>query len=58
MQVKVRNGAYISKDDIATFILRCEDKRFGDCKKILILKNCNISKKLRKKLADVEIIIM
>ena len=55
-QLKLRSGGYITKDDLATFLLRCEDSRFSNCKKKLILKGCNISKRLQKQLHDIEII--
>ena len=54
-QLKLRSGGYITKDDLTTFLLRCEDTRFSNCKKKLILKGCNISKRLQKQLLDIEI---
>ena len=54
-QVKCRNGGYLTVNDIATFITKCGDSKYANCRKILVLKNCKISKKLRKQLADVEI---
>ena len=59
-QLKLRSGGYITKDNLATFLLRCEDNRFNNCKNILVLNNCNISKKLLKQLNvfNIEVTIM
>ena len=57
-QVKYRSGGNITRNDIITFITKCEDSRFSNCKKKLILKGCNISKRLRKQLLDIEIEII
>ena len=54
-QVKYRSGSNITGNDILTFITKCEDSRFSNCKKKLILKGCNISKRLQKQLLDIEI---
>ena len=57
-QVKYRSGGYITRNDISSFLCKCRDSKYSNCKKKLILRGCNISKRLCKQLYDIEIEMM
>ena len=54
-QVKVKTGNYLNRNDIETFISKCQDKQFQPMKKTLILKDAKIGKKLIGKMNELEI---
>ena len=53
-QVKVKTGNYLNRNDIETFISKCQDKQFQPMKKTLILKDAKIGKKLIGKINELE----
>lgn len=55
VQIKYHRGGYLRREEIQTFINKCQSGRYNDCEKLLIVHGCKISAKLRKEIEEIGI---
>ena len=55
VQIKHHRGGYLRKEEIQTFINKCQSDRYNKCEKLLIVHGCKISAKLRKEIEEIGI---
>lgn len=47
IQIKHHNGGYLRREEVQTFINKCQSERYIECEKLLIVHGCKISKKFQ-----------
>lgn len=47
VQIKHHRGSYLRKEEIQGFLVRCQEPRYMECEKKLILHNCKLGPKLQ-----------
>lgn len=47
IQIKHHNGGYLRREELQTFINKCQSERYVECERLLIVHGCKISKKFQ-----------